>query len=329
MDWKENAWLSRAIYRLLRAFTRAVASIPFCKGQWLGRAVGRMAAVVPMGRTRVSLDALREVFGHGMTEAELRRLNREVVIHFGQMLFEVPHVFNLTRENLGRYVAVENEHLVREAAGKGKGILFLTAHFGNWELMAAALALVFPMRKAVIVRPIDSPPADLLVREIRTRFGTEIIPKKRSMRRVMEILKQGGAVGVLLDQNVDWYDGVFVPFLGRLACTNKGLALLALRTRAPVIPVFSVREQDGRYRVLFDPEVPLSMTGDKIRDVEETTAAFNRVIETHVREHPEQWFWFHKRWKTKNYCEIHRRKDKGSRFNQGKKQGKDKIERKG
>lgn len=308
MDLNENARPSRAIYSLLRAFALALATIPLSAGQRLGRVIGGVAARVPISRFRVSLDALRQVFGDRMAEGQLRRLNRQVVIHFGQMLFEVPHVFKLTRDNLSRYVVFQNEHHYLTAARRGKGVLFLTAHFGNWELMAAAFALRFPLNNAVIVRPIDFRPADLLVREIRTRFGTEIIPKKRSMRRVMQLLKEGGGVGVLLDQNVDWYDGVFVPFLGRPACTNKGLALLALKTQAPVVPLFSVRGKDGRYRIIFEPEVPLSRTGDKIRDIEESTAAFNRVIEDYVRRDPDQWFWFHKRWKTKNYCEINSKK---------------------
>ncbi|NQU16265.1 MAG: lysophospholipid acyltransferase family protein, partial [Desulfobacteraceae bacterium] len=116
--------------------------------------------------------------------------------------------------------------------------------------------------------------------------------------------KKNMAIGFLMDQNVDWYEGVFVRFLGRTACTNKGLALLALRTGTPVIPMFSARQEDGRYRITFGREVALVRTGDKTRDLEENTQLFSEIIETYVRKHPDQWFWFHRRWKTKSYCPL-------------------------
>ena len=107
-------------------------------------------------------------------------------------------------------------------------------------------------------------------------------------------------IGILLDQNVDWYQGAFIPFLGRWACTNKGLALLARKTGTPVIPVFAVRDGNGRHRMVFEKEIELRKTGDKIRDIEDNTALFNGMIESYVRKHPDQWLWFHRRWKTKN-----------------------------
>jgi KDO2-lipid IV(A) lauroyltransferase len=135
-------------------------------------------------------------------------------------------------------------------------------------------------------------------------YGTEIIPKQRSMRKLLSSLKTNKIIGVLLDQNVDWYEGVFVNFFGRPACTNKGLALVALKTGVPVVPIFSAKARDGRYRVMIGKEVDLIRTGDKLRDVQENTALFTNIIERHIREHPEQYFWFHKRWKTKNYCPL-------------------------
>ena len=103
-----------------------------------------------------------------------------------------------------------------------------------------------------------------------------------------------------MDQNVDWYDGVFVDFFGRRACTNKGMAVLALLSGAPVLPVFLLREKGG-YRAVFGPPMPLRRTGDRIRDIEDNTAAYNRAIESFVRRYPEQWFWAHRRWKTRPY----------------------------
>jgi KDO2-lipid IV(A) lauroyltransferase len=221
------------------------------------------------------------------------------------MLFEVPHIMRLSPDNLSKYVVFEHEENLLRAFEKGKGVFLLTGHFGNWELMSAALAVRFgDIRGAVVARPIDFEPLDALVNALRSRFGTEIIMKQRGMRRVLGAVKENKGVGILLDQNVDWYDGVFVKFLGRWACTNKGLALLALRTGAPVIPIFPVRQKDGRYRIFIEPEVELVKTGDKTKDVEENTARFTHFIDRQVRAHPDQYFWFHRRWKTKPYCDL-------------------------
>jgi KDO2-lipid IV(A) lauroyltransferase len=148
----------------------------------------------------------------------------------------------------------------------------------------------------------DFEPLGRLMIDLRSRYGTEIIPKQRSMRKLLTSLRANKIIGIMLDQNVDWYEGAFVDFFGRPACTNKGLALVALKTGAPVVPIFSARAKDGRYRIIIDKEVDLIRTGDKLKDVEENTALFTSIIERHIREHPEQYFWFHKRWKTKNHC---------------------------
>ena len=172
--------------------------------------------------------------------------------------------------------------------------------------MSAVFALHFASNTAVVVRPIGYSPAHRLISKLRSRFGTEIIPKQRAMRRVLKAVKENRIVGILLDQNAGCHDGVFIQFLGRLACVNKGLALMAQKTGAPVIPAFSIRQKDGRYRIIIEEEVQLIRTGDKTRDLEENTALFTGIIEKYVRRYPDQWFWFHRRWKTRPYCAFPR-----------------------
>ncbi len=281
-----------------------LSRIPFRAGQSLGRALGRLLAVFLRQRVRSSLDNLAYVFGDTLSRDDRIRLNGKIIIHFTQMIFEAPHILRLRPENLNRYVVFENEAALTRAVGKGRGAFMLTGHFGNWELMSAATALRLPAKNAVVVRPADFGPADRLLTALRSRFGTEIIPKRRAMKRLLTARKQNKVIGILLDQNVDWYEGVFVPFLGKPACTNKGLALVAARSGTPVIPMFSVRQGDGPNRIIFEDEVVLKNTGDKIADMEANTAHFTRIIEKYVRKYPDHWFWFHKRWKTKPWCEI-------------------------
>jgi KDO2-lipid IV(A) lauroyltransferase len=290
-------------YRMMFLSVRIFSTIPFRTGQRLGSAAGSFFSNLGFGRRRVAVNGLRAAFGD-LTGDEIEDLYRRVLTHFGRMIFEVPHVLRMNKDNLDRYVVFEHPERLDRALLKGRGVLVLTGHFGNWELMSAAVSLKTKGRTAVVARPLDYEPADRVLRRIRTRFGTEIIPKNMGLRRMLKILHANRVVGVLLDQNVDWYDGVFVPFLGNQACTNKGLALVALKTGSPVVPVFSVRRKDGRFSVIFGEEIPLTRSGDRMKDIEENTARFTRVIESYIRRYPDHWFWFHRRWKTKPLCAI-------------------------
>jgi len=306
MRLEKNKIFRAAVSFMLNGLVNLLGLIPIRVGQFLGRMLGRFLGIAAVGPLKTSLTGLRMVFGNRMSEKELRRLNRRVVIHFAQMLFEVPHVFKLNSENLHRYVYFENEAVFAEALARGKGCFILTGHFGNWELMSAAITLRFKTDGIAVARPVDFAPVEQLMLRLRTRFGTEIVPKKKAMKKLLMGARKNKAMGILLDQNVDWYEGVFVPFMGKPACTNKGLALIAMKTGAPVIPVFSARQPDGRYRVVFEKEVDLVRTGSKIYDTEENTALFNRIINKYIYWYPEQWFWFHKRWKTRPGCPFPR-----------------------
>lgn len=267
----------------------------------MGEALGILGYLVPMERKTVAIENIRQSF-RNMTDGESRRLLRRVYLHFGCMLLETPRIVKLARHNLHRYVIFENPEYLDDALRKGKGVFILAAHFGNWELMAAAVTIRWG-GTAMIARPADYEPLNRMISEMRSRHGAIVIPKQHAMKPILQALKQNRIIGILLDQNVDWYEGVFVPFLGRWACTNKGLALITARTGTPVIPAFCVRAVDGRHRIIFEKELSLHSTADKAADVEENTAIFTRVIERYVLEHPDHWFWFHKRWKTRNYCE--------------------------
>ncbi|MBW2017032.1 MAG: lysophospholipid acyltransferase family protein [Deltaproteobacteria bacterium] len=219
------------VYRLLSILIHGMALIPLPVGRVLGKGLGRLFPILPTSRTSIVLENIRRAFPGTEWAKNPKKLLRKVYLHFGQMLFEVPHILRMNPANMDRYVLFEGKEILERVLAKGKGCFLLTAHFGNWEMMSAAVTLLFP-RLAIVVRPIDFAPLDRLISEIRTRFGTEIIPKRKAMRQVLKAIKEKKNVGILLDQNVDWYEGVFVDFLGRRACTNKGLARLALKTGA-------------------------------------------------------------------------------------------------
>ena len=290
------------IYRLIRLTIRMMAYLPYSFAQFSGKGLGLLAYFIPMSRKRVARENIQDSFP-GISEREARRLLMRVYMHFGRMLFETPHIYRLNPQNLHRYVSFEGAENLDRALAKGKGVFALTAHFGNWEMMAAAVTIRWG-GTAVVARPADFLPLDRAITHLRTWHGARIIPKQRAMRQIMQALKEKQIVGILLDQNVDWYEGVFVPFLGRWACANKGLALITSRTGTPVVPAFPVRQKDGRYRIVLEKELALRHTGDKSADIEANTEIFTRTIEKYVKQFPDHWFWFHKRWKTKNLCPL-------------------------
>jgi len=196
-----------------------------------------------------------------------------------------------------RNVRIHGMQHIRNAYEKGKGVLVLTAHIGNWEMLSVVGALIgYPT--SIVYRPLDAKPLERFTAKMRTRFGTALIPKKRAFRKILKRLRKKEMVALLMDQNVAMREGVFAPFFNIPACTNKGLALLALKAGAPVVPIFILRSAKG-YKGLVLPEIPLVRAGDKIKEIELNTSAYNQVIENVVRQHPEQWFWVHRRWNTR------------------------------
>jgi len=279
-------------------FLAAINLIPLKFRIWLMEGLAQMLYAIDGRHRRIASRNLALAFG-GKNGEERTAIARSTFRSLGRALAEFSFIPLLTKENIDQYVFCEGVENFYRANEKGKGILFLTAHFGNWEWMAASFPLLLHRRCHVIVRPLDSRFFDGIVERLRTWTGNHTVPKQKSMGRILRILKEGGVIGVLLDQNVAWQEGVFVDFFGELACTNAGVALLALKTGAPVLPAFNIRQPDGRYRVVIEPEVPLIRTGDRDLDVEKNTELFTKIIERYVRDHPDHWFWLHQRWKTR------------------------------
>ena len=288
------------VQQMAEFFTDVAATLPL-KFTWkLADSLGRIWFQVDKRHRQIALDNLKIAWGDELSEDERRNIARKNFIHLARVLLELPHLRELCSDDLDGFVSFHGIDHFANALEKGRGVLLLASHFGNWELMALAFSLRYhPIN--IVVRPLDNPFLDNLLTKIRTRGGNKLIPKKGSVRKMLHLLADGDAVALLLDQNSAWYEGVFVPFFNEIACTNKALSTIALRTGAPVIPAFNVRRPDGSYQIFCKPEIVLAKSGDIIRDVEENTAKFNKIIESYVRRYPEQWFWVHQRWKTRPY----------------------------
>jgi len=285
--------------KLIEMLFRLLGLIPRKWTFGLGNRLGRFLYLVDKKHREIVLDNLNRAFGREKNRYEIEMLAKQVFKNALQTVFEIGWSLNLDEKQLMEYFTIEGRSHIKKAYEKGQGALVLTGHFGNWELLSVVGAMLdYPL--SVLYRPLDLKPLDRFFIKLRTRFRGKLIPLKRSMFAILKGLGRGEMVVLLMDQNVDWYEGVFVDFMGHRACTNKGLALIALKTKAPVIPVFIVREKGG-FTAKFMPEVPLKMTGDTIRDVEDNTRQYNQVIESFLRRYPDQWFWLHQRWKTRPY----------------------------
>jgi len=205
----------------------------------------------------------------------------------------------LNKGNICRFVAHDGLENYLEGLRRGRGVIFMTAHFGAWELSSFAHAVYgYPLR--FVVRPIDNPRVERLISTYRTRSGNIPIERRSAARDILKALRQNEAVGILFDQNTTRSEGVFAEFFGIPAATTPSLALFALRTGAAVVPGFLIWDASLRkHRLRLDPPVQLIETGNLEHDVLENTKVFNKILESYIRAYPDQWLWIHRRWKTR------------------------------
>lgn len=263
----------------------------------LGAALGRLVGELDRKHLGIAADNLRRAFPD-WTEARTFATARAVYAHFGRVLFDILWMRGRTREEILGLVAevVGREH-VEAAMGRGRGAVLITGHFGNWELHGLVHGYLFgPI--AVVARPLDNPGLDRRLCALRAQAGNTVIYKQRALARVLRLLRERRAVAVLIDQNVQEKDGIFVEFFGRPAATTTVAAALALKTGCPVLACRAELRADGRYRVVYDPPFEPRPSGDRVADIAAMTQDLTRAIEGWVRQAPGQWLWIHRRWKT-------------------------------
>ena len=234
-----------------------------------------------------------------MSDPERDRILRGCFRNLGRLLVEFTHFPDLNKANISQFVVHDGLENYLEGLSRGRGVIFMTAHFGAWELSSFAHAIYgFPLK--FIVRPIDNLRVEALISSYRTASGNVPIDRRNAARDVLKALRQNEAVGILFDQNTTRSEGVFADFFGIPAATTPAIALFALRTGAAVVPGLLIWDEAlQKHRLRLDPPVDLIDTGDLEQDVLENTRRFNKILEGYVREYPDQWLWIHRRWKTR------------------------------
>jgi len=287
-------------YALARAILSGLGVLPRPLAIAIGLSIGRLAYLLPGNLRRTGKRNLEIAFPE-MPDADRRRLLRGSFASLGRLLGEFSQLPRATPDKLRKLIEYDEVGLahLREAEKNKRGVIFLTGHLGVWELHSFGWsALEYPL--SFLVRPLDNPRIEEMIEAVRTRFGNRAIDKQSAARQSLRVLREGGTLGVLSDLNTQTREGVFVPFFGKLACTTAGIATLALKTDAVVIPTCAVWDkQRKRYFFHGDPPVELVRTGDHNRDIEINTARFAAAVERMVRLYPDQWLWIHKRWKTR------------------------------
>ena len=288
------------LYHIARGLLRLLGRFPNNMRRRCAVLLGRFFFIVDRKHRRITLDNLQRALGRERTADQIHVIARLVFENLFHMVFEIGWSLHLSDKELADHVTLHGLNDYHNAMAKGRSLLVLTAHFGNWELLTIVEYFVNnPIR--IVYRPLDKPFLDRFFKENRSRFGGKPIATRRgAMRQIYKALKHGYPVAMLMDQNVDWYEGVFADFFNHRACTSNGMAMLALKSGAPVLPLFLIRTGNG-FQAVVGPELPTIRTGDARKDVELNTQMYNRVIEIYARRFPDQWFWVHQRWKTRPY----------------------------
>ena len=284
-------------YAVVAAIAAGVRLLPMRAVRACGAALGRAAYHADSFHRRVALDNMAHAFPT-KPDAERRELARAMFAHFGSLLLELIKFGTLTRQEMLACVESEGVDRVRLAYGRGRGVLFFTGHFGYWEMHAIAHALS-GRPVAMLARPLDNPRLHLLLERIRTRTGNTVIYRQGAVRKILRELMANRGIAILIDQHLHTPDAVYVDFFSRPAATTSALAALALRTGAPVIPVFALPLPHGRYRLIYEPPVepPREDSADAVR---EFTQRCTDVLEMYVRRHPHLWLWMHRRWRDRD-----------------------------
>jgi KDO2-lipid IV(A) lauroyltransferase len=285
---------ARLEYLAVRVLIALVRMLPASAVDACGTMLGLAVYAFDAGHRRVATRNVAAAFPT-RSENERRQIVRGAFAHFGRLLFQLLKFSTLSPQQMLARVEFEGEERVRSAYAHGKGVLFVTGHFGYWELQAMVHALrLRPM--AVMARPLDNKPLNDLLERIRTRTGNSVIYRQGSLRRVLRHLHAGEGVGILIDQHILSRDAIYVDFFNRPAATTSAVAALALRTGARVVPLFALPLGGGRFRMIYEHAVepPSADTEDQIH---EFTQRCTDVLEMYVRRHPNLWLWMHRRWR--------------------------------
>lgn len=282
-----------AAFRFARGLTGLLPPAGLAK---VGNVLGNFYAALP-GRRRQIIDFNLHLAFPDLPDDERRALARAVTRHFARSALDAIRIQRLRPNELLEAVDIAGMENVEAALAFGRGAFFLTAHIGSWEVAALVTGLEVESGLSVVNRPLDNPFLEVELDRLRKLYGNHVFGKHNIVREVLSQLKKGGGVGILIDQRVSENQGVEVPFFGHPVWTAGILARMARKTGAPVVPTFALCDTPGHYRLRYDEPVMVDeLPENELEDVP-LTARYLAILETAIRENPDQWLWYHDRWK--------------------------------
>ena len=283
-------------YLIMLAVIKVVRFIPRQSAMTLTTAIAAVYYRLSKKQRDYTICHLKLAYGNEKTDQEIRRIAKGVYRHFAVALVDVIRIPNFMKEGINTYIRTENTDILKKAQNDGKGAIILTGHFGNWELMGAWMAQNNHDIR-VVGAPIVNPWLDRLVVNMRNQAGYKNISRGQGTREILRALKQGALLGMLIDQDISDINGVFVDFFRKKAHTAIGPLILAARYGVPIIPMFMHLNKDLTYQVTCYPPIQLVDTGNPKADLIANTQKCSDIYEAVIRQRPEQWAWFHRRWR--------------------------------
>lgn len=281
---------------LLKLVSKSLAALPVPLAVALGRGVGLIFGSVVRHHRKDAQDALERSFPE-KSPREIRSILQKMYSNLGIVAVETLRLPYVSEDYLQKHIEWKGRNNLEEALKEGRGALVMTGHLDNWELVSAISPKELEVPAAVVAKEIKGGVAQTFMEWLRSRYGLRILPAKKSYRKCLEALKRNELLGFVIDQNMIDREGEFVDFFGRPASTTLGLAHLASRSGAPVVPVIPVRTKGGYHEITFLPPLDPPASSDK-KDLVAATQEYTRIIENAIRDNPDQWIWIHRRWKT-------------------------------
>jgi KDO2-lipid IV(A) lauroyltransferase len=285
-------------FLLMVLATFPFAVLPYRTALRVGDALGLLIYALWRSRRKVALENLNSAVGRNaiLLGTDPRSVIRQNFRNLGRFLIEVVKIYYGFGDSIFRNVELHGTENFRRAHEKGKGVIFITGHCGNWELMAVYLSMNLTSTK-VVARKQDNAFINRFIERTREKYGNLVIYKEGALKKLLSSLKKGEAVGILMDQSVIRTEGIVVPFLGKDAYAMKTPAILARKTGTPVVPLFIRRTGNGHHLIEIGEEIPLDASADSEAALRQDTINFLRPIEEFIKQYPADWLWIHRRWK--------------------------------
>jgi len=295
--------LDNLIYHAISISMSLLGKIPVSVGNKAGDILGALWFAFDKKHGKLTCSNIKHAYGSEKNDIQVKVFARRVFQNIARMLFEHTRFHGMNPENFSRLFSVKGLENLYSAHAQGKGILCYSCHLGNWELLSV-IPYITGLKFSVVYQTVEFAPMNRYINEKREFTGASMIPLHNALDKVKACLEQGDIAGLIVDQNVrKRHRGVFVDFFNRKSCVHKGLAGLAMSTKAPVLPVFTYRSQ-GKIYIEILPQVPLIQTKDEQKDIFDNTQVYHSIIEKFIRKYPDQWFWVHNKWKTRPLEEL-------------------------